>query len=78
MGMFLTPMLGKSTANKLHEACQGRPSLACTMLGRIHMDFVQESFLSLSQAGFHRIAYLDWGKHSAAQVVVNDASANEP
>ena len=34
------------------------------------MDFVQESFLSLSQAGFHRIAYLDWGKHSAAQVVV--------
>ena len=34
------------------------------------MDFVQESFLSLSQAGFHRIAYLDWGKHSAAQAVV--------
>jgi pimeloyl-ACP methyl ester carboxylesterase len=34
------------------------------------MDFVQGTLLSLSQAGFHRIAYLDWGKHSAAQVVV--------
>jgi len=32
--------------------------------------FVQESFLSLSPAGFHRIAYLDWGKHSAAEVVI--------
>jgi pimeloyl-ACP methyl ester carboxylesterase len=34
------------------------------------VDFVGRSFLSLSQAGFHRIAYLDWGKHSAAEVVV--------
>jgi pimeloyl-ACP methyl ester carboxylesterase len=33
------------------------------------MSFVQASFLSLSQAGFHRIAYLDWGKRSAAQTV---------
>jgi len=34
------------------------------------VDFIQGSFLSLSQAGFHRIAYLDWGKQSAARVVV--------
>jgi pimeloyl-ACP methyl ester carboxylesterase len=34
------------------------------------MSFSQGSFLSLSQAGFHRIAYADWGKHSAAHVVV--------
>jgi pimeloyl-ACP methyl ester carboxylesterase len=34
------------------------------------MDFVRGSFLSLSQASFHRIAYLDWGRHSAAEVVV--------
>jgi pimeloyl-ACP methyl ester carboxylesterase len=34
------------------------------------MGFVRGSLLSLSQAGFHRIAYLDWGKHSAAEVVV--------
>src|SRR5258707_1469446 len=40
------------------------------MLGQVPMSFIQESFLSLSQAGFHRISYLDWGKHSAAQVVV--------
>jgi pimeloyl-ACP methyl ester carboxylesterase len=40
------------------------------MLGRMAVSFIQESFLSLSQAGFHRIAYLDWGRHSAAQVVV--------
>jgi pimeloyl-ACP methyl ester carboxylesterase len=32
--------------------------------------FSRHSFLSLSQAGFHRIAYLDWGKRSASQVVV--------
>jgi pimeloyl-ACP methyl ester carboxylesterase len=40
------------------------------MLGRMTMEFAPGTFLSLSQAGFHRIAYLDWGKHSASQVVV--------
>jgi len=34
------------------------------------VSFTQRSFLGLSPGGFHRIAYLDWGKHSAAQVVV--------
>jgi len=34
------------------------------------VSFSQGSFLSLSPGGFHRIAYLDWGKHSAAQAVV--------
>ena len=32
--------------------------------------FLQGSFLSLSQAGFHRIAYLDWGNPAAEHVVV--------
>ncbi len=32
--------------------------------------FRRESFLSLSTGGFHRIAYLDWGKPAAGQVVV--------
>ena len=40
------------------------------MLGRMPVSFVQGSFLSLSPGGFHRIGYLDWGKHSAGQVVV--------
>ena len=40
------------------------------MLGRMSVSFLQGSFLSLSPGGFHRIAYLDWGKHAAAQVVV--------
>jgi len=40
------------------------------MLGRMPVSFTQGSFLSLSPGGFHRIAYLDWGKHSAEQVVV--------
>jgi pimeloyl-ACP methyl ester carboxylesterase len=40
------------------------------MLGHILVSFSQRSFLSLSPGGFHRIAYVDWGKHSAAQVVV--------
>ncbi|MGB3934537.1 MAG: hypothetical protein WBL29_02365 [Burkholderiales bacterium] len=34
------------------------------------MSFSRHSFLSFSPAGFHRIAYLDWGKRAAAQVVV--------
>jgi len=34
------------------------------------MSLSQGSFLSLSPGGFHRIAYADWGKHSASQVVV--------
>ena len=34
------------------------------------MTFSRHSFLSLSPAGFHRIAYLDWGKRTAPQVVV--------
>lgn len=34
------------------------------------MSFSRGSFLILSAGGFHRIAYADWGKHSAAQVVV--------
>jgi pimeloyl-ACP methyl ester carboxylesterase len=34
------------------------------------MSFTRGSFLSLSSGGFHRIAYADWGKHSASQVVV--------
>ncbi len=34
------------------------------------MSFSRHSFLSLSPGGFHRIAYLDWGKRTAAQVVV--------
>src|SRR5260221_7485724 len=40
------------------------------MLGRMSVSFSQGSFLSLSPGGFHRIAYLDWGKRAAAQVVV--------
>jgi pimeloyl-ACP methyl ester carboxylesterase len=40
------------------------------MLGQMAVSFSQGSFLSLSPGGFHRIAYLDWGKHSAPQVVV--------
>jgi len=32
--------------------------------------FSRESFLSLSPGGFHRIAYLDWGRHAARHVVV--------
>ena len=34
------------------------------------VSFSQRSFLSLSPGGFHRIAYLDWGKPAASQVVV--------
>jgi pimeloyl-ACP methyl ester carboxylesterase len=34
------------------------------------VSFSQGSFLSLSPAGFRRIAYLDWGKPSASHVVV--------
>ena len=34
------------------------------------VSFSKRSFLSLSPGGFHRIAYLDWGRHSAAQAVV--------
>ena len=34
------------------------------------VNFSRASFLSLSPGGFHRIAYLDWGKHASAQVVV--------
>jgi pimeloyl-ACP methyl ester carboxylesterase len=40
------------------------------MLGLVTVSFSQGSFLSLSPGGFHRIAYLDWGKHSAGHVVV--------
>src|SRR3989338_11012379 len=40
------------------------------MLGRMPVSFSRESFLSLSPGGFHRIAYLDWGKHAAKHVVV--------
>jgi pimeloyl-ACP methyl ester carboxylesterase len=40
------------------------------MLGRMAVSFTEGSFLSLSPGGFHRIAYLDWGRHSAEQVVV--------
>lgn len=40
------------------------------MLGRMSVSFSKRSFLSLSPGGFHRIAYLDWGKHSAERVVV--------
>jgi pimeloyl-ACP methyl ester carboxylesterase len=40
------------------------------MLGHMAMDFTQGSFLSLSPAGFHRIAYLDWGNPAAGHVVV--------
>ena len=34
------------------------------------VSFSRGSFLSLSPGGFHRIAYADWGKPSASQVVV--------
>ncbi|HTP61388.1 MAG TPA: alpha/beta hydrolase [Burkholderiales bacterium] len=34
------------------------------------MSFSQASFLSLSSGGFHRNAYLDWGKPASSQVVV--------
>jgi pimeloyl-ACP methyl ester carboxylesterase len=34
------------------------------------MSFSRCSFLSLTPGGFHRIAYLDWGRHRAPQVVV--------
>lgn len=40
------------------------------MLGQMPVSFSQGSFLSLSPGGFHRIAYLDWGKPAANQVVV--------
>jgi len=40
------------------------------MLGRMPVSFSRGSFLSLSPGGFHRIAYADWGKPSASQVVV--------
>jgi pimeloyl-ACP methyl ester carboxylesterase len=40
------------------------------MLVRMSMNFSRESFLSLSPGGFHRIAYLDWGKPAAKHVVV--------
>lgn len=40
------------------------------MLERMAVSFSRGSFLSLSPGGFHRIAYLDWGKHSAEPVVV--------
>jgi pimeloyl-ACP methyl ester carboxylesterase len=32
--------------------------------------FSQASFLSLAPGGFHRVAYVDWGNPSAAQIVV--------
>jgi len=32
--------------------------------------YTQSSFLSLTPGGFHRIAYLDWGRHSAPRTVV--------
>jgi pimeloyl-ACP methyl ester carboxylesterase len=34
------------------------------------VSFSQCSFLSLSPGGFHRLAYLDWGKPAASRVVV--------
>jgi pimeloyl-ACP methyl ester carboxylesterase len=34
------------------------------------VSFLQGSFLSLSAGGFHRIAYLEWGRHRASHVVV--------
>ncbi len=34
------------------------------------MSFSRGSFLSLSPGGFHRLAYLDWGKHNSGHVVV--------
>jgi len=34
------------------------------------MNFFHESFLSLSQGGFHRISYLDWGNPGATHVVL--------
>jgi pimeloyl-ACP methyl ester carboxylesterase len=34
------------------------------------VSFIRSSFLSLSTGGFHRIAYLDWGRHGARRVVV--------
>jgi pimeloyl-ACP methyl ester carboxylesterase len=34
------------------------------------VSFSQGSFLSLSPGGFHRLAYLDWGKPGASHVVV--------
>ena len=40
------------------------------MLGPMPVSFSKHSFLSLSPGGFHRIAYLDWGRRSAAEVVV--------
>ncbi len=40
------------------------------MLERMSVSFTQGSFLSLSPGGFHRIAYLDWGKSAASRVVV--------
>ena len=40
------------------------------MLGRMTVSFSQGSFLSLSPAGFHRLAYLDWGKAESGRTVV--------
>jgi len=53
-----------------HEACQGRACAACTMLAGMGAAFQSGTFLSLSSGGFHRIAYLDWGKPASGHVVV--------
>ena len=57
-------------ASVTQEACQQGRQQACTMLGHMAVSFSRGSFLSLSPGGFHRIAYADWGRHSASQVVV--------
>jgi len=40
------------------------------MLGRMAVSFSQGSFLSLAPGGFHRIAYLDWGRANRGHIVV--------
>jgi len=40
------------------------------MLWHNPMGFTRGTFLSLSPGGFHRLAYLDWGRHGAEHVVV--------
>lgn len=60
----------RSMTSATQEACQRGRQRACTMLVRMSANFSRESFLSLSPGGFHRITYLDWGKHAAKHVVV--------
>jgi pimeloyl-ACP methyl ester carboxylesterase len=56
------PLQRRKRASKIgngHALCLG-----------VAVSFSQGSFLSLAPGGFHRIAYLDWGKANAAHIVL--------